>query len=706
MELILAGGGHGAVVNVRDKATQMLAALPKEKLQEMQAELMGMLMTVTPDDEANKDKVAQSDEVKLLVVGLGGGKAESKVTTIMLLPFLEGVTQGGKLEEDGTLLIESRVGLPKELKEGPQKPEIDYPNEPLHDADAVRDSPDPDLRINRVGLRLKPFEHRRVLKPDGSSGLGAMHIGLVSLQLSAWHEAGATTAAAEAAAADGAQDEKAASRKWKINVLLKLLSVSKEQAMPAQTFVDLVRKNRAYSQQIVTRVPEYCREKALMLAANGNNEGAIPKKELNGIAYRNDNPITIVLGYGHGLHLMEDTLVATGLTLVDVTSPAASNFQSGEPGKNIKKNAYRAELRGTQWRDSPTDMRPKEVEAQVKFLVQLTLWPDDTVRFGITSNQAWINLAPMNMPYLRAVVYGRENAERSFKNQLTSTRFQQLDHKDDLNRSTGTENQAFVITVAPDAIICDPVDGLYRVVGIPVTKRGVMAIWGKASKPPKLMDGANPGSYNSMQLVNCLSEHSRDFSEELADPNLEFRVLTNATSSDPTFDRSEFGAIATPEEGDRLVQYFAECLAKQLPVTRQQWATKNLEGGLRPGEQLARCDYSFPGDQKILYVFAINKTAMQRRKDDFAKYFEQFAAASKPPAVPPSAAIEDGKAGGATVEEVKDGGEGTDAPAAEAPTRPNKRKAGKHAAKDPRSPKKVASHSVCPLPPTSHPPHP
>lgn len=113
--------------------------------------------------------------------------------------------------------------------------------------------------------------------------------------------------------------------------------------------------------------------------------------------------------------------------------------------------------------------------------VSLNLWRDQLKLLEFRSAKAWEDIAPVNVPFLQAIVFGREDALHGNGIKLNKDRMATAAGPEAINSPAGPGRLAFKLFVKADVLMWSP-ENFLRTVGIPCTTAGVLKILGGSTR--------------------------------------------------------------------------------------------------------------------------------------------------------------------------------------------------------------------------------
>jgi hypothetical protein len=483
----------------------------------------------------------------------------------------------------------------------------------IHRAEDIKDMLDPNGDVRRVAFRYTSTQVCAMNNKSGVSDLSPCTFCIVRLEPSAW------------------VDYKKTQR---IGAMTKLVSIVQHHPMPADAFVAMVRGGNCWTKQIRTKVVEY---KTAMEALSTEHGADIPKEAKNAVRYRNDNEFLFMLGFSHGEYIDAASTEPTGLLYRDMTDPVDGNLEGTNGDTKKKENRYQMELRCEQWEHDPSVLDEETGEPEVgyptghperivTFFTKIAFWKEQVDRLGITSLSGWKLLAPINIPYLRALVFAREDADVTYMNGLTHERLEQIELArieqgdactEDINKATGNGRASFYLGLTVSSYLFSP-ETWVGTIGIPVSPGTIVKhLWDSKTMPKVEGDLQGAPTLDMDKSLICLSEIKMDVKRVLSDPNFKFYVVTNIYSQDPDWSQDHFGQVLLAE-GDQLVEIFANLHAKKASIKPEKYA-ETRKWTLGPQHLLRKFQFVHGGSRALFYVFALN---MKRIKDTEATFMD------------------------------------------------------------------------------------
>lgn len=566
------------------------------------------VMTVDSNDNELKNKIESGTILTLPMIITGESKTGTQVKGIFPdLVAMASLAQNGDVYSEGgkhgyTVVLDLRK---KEEIRADDEAGLKTDMIHIHDAADVRDTTDTLSEVKRVRFRFMSFE---TIKLNNNADVRDFRPGtfaIVRIEPRAWRD-----------------DNK------KIAVMFKLMGVVHQHPLPVHRFVQFAWEASSPTLRFKTAVFEFREDMRRLTAKYG---GSIPKNDEMAAQYRNDNELMIFTGFNHGQFLDKTLDLKSGACYRDKTVDDPKFFKGYSKALKKDELRYMAEFKGEQWEDSPAGYPIDEPDRVMQFILKVPFWTETVSRFQITSLSAWTRIAPVNMPYLQALVLGRENAKSTFENGLTSNRVQQVDDGSGLptyelasriNKPASNSRVSFVLSTNVDAVLCDEVKFIETVgVLVPATLVKTILFDNKTTpKYPADVSGA-PVLDLSKPLI-CLSELKVDVKRVLDNPDYEFRVITSARALEPSFSQDMLGRLPI-EEGSQLVTYLATTLGKRLQTTRDDYLRiKKIQ--VADQHILKRFNFQFSGEELYLYVFAVNKKIAREEEDSFIEFIHSI----------------------------------------------------------------------------------
>ncbi len=325
------------------------------------------------------------------------------------------------------------------------------------------------------------------------------------------------------------------------------------------------------------------------------------------VRYRNDNDVVIALGY----YGRETTARMTQFSYCFFDETTKETVELKFVGGKDSKPRYLAELVVRQWHGAYDNENPDNVNA----CISVPIYYESLSSLGMQSAEAWKLLFPPLRRHFRAIIFGCEDAEGSFKSNLTQQRYcESSEHQDPDGWLNGpTDGLSFTMSVFPRSVIFSPVQFL-RTVGIPVTGASVEKLW--SGTRPHNYDGKVTSPVDSRRSVLCLSEATQDVKHILTSEDYEFRVLTNIRSTSG-FSHDELGAMSTIN-GSLMSDYLEACVHTMYDAQTMHSDYLRDNDDKIPSDHIIRQrEFMKTSDENYYYVFAIKLSLLKSEVDDF-----------------------------------------------------------------------------------------
>lgn len=495
------------------------------------------------------------------------------------------------------------------------KPE-DYVVRP---ASEVRDTLDPNKEIGRVSVRITSFESIKLINKAQANYLNIGSFALLNVEPRAWRG-----------------DDK---KRFAINAMINLNSVGSHHQMPIAACVEWLYAAAAWTQHFETKVAKY---KKSMLDYIREHHAEPDQATKNALTYRTDNEMLIMLGFNHGDYMDQHLDMDAGVSFIDNTKRVDTNYKNFDTDTNKFKLCYRTELLVSQWEaidGAPPGYPSHDPSRVMRFQLSIPIWAEIIERLAINSFDLWREIAPVNMPYFKAAVFGRENAKNTFENALTCNRLACLANPDDINTPVlpsepvdevpeGEEGEkdtamaqanrlSFVMSVQADAVLFDPVVNL-QYLGIPVTADDVKRhLFGGKTMPVYPADARGDALDPTRPFIN-LSELKCDVKRVLDNPAFEYRVLSNYRGVEGEFTQDMFGSLSV-KDGELVLGYLAGVLAKRGTLSRDDYL-KTKRAAVGPDHILRKYNFQLDGTKPTFVVFAINKETIKASEQAFNEF--------------------------------------------------------------------------------------
>jgi hypothetical protein len=442
-------------------------------------------------------------------------------------------------------------------------------------------------------------------------------------------------------------------------VMLKVVSTPHLHSMPKDEFVLSCFRSGSFTRKLMTRAIEYV--DYVTSLSKESPTGAIDEEKAKAAAYRNDNDIVLALGFSHGEYRELRLDMPDGIIYRDTTEIKDANFISqNKENKDLKDLRYTAELTAEHWEHDPSVLDEETGQPEigypldhpdriVKSFVHFNFWKEQIGKLLITSPTAWIAIAPVNMPYLKALLFARENADVSSKNGVTQARMGEAQGKAEttegraawLNSPAGSNKASFTLGLTVDAYIIPEVDWV-QTVGFRVTNAAVIKhLWGGSTRPRVEGDvpgAGSKGTFDMGPMIN-LSEVKLDVARLLQTKSLELRIVTNLHSQEAAWSQDLFGQVQAAE-GDQLLSYFVNKIQNKSELSLDQYAANN-KWQLSPQHLLKRFGFVYTGSKPVFQVYAILTERIIEEKEAFSDFLANLKTRgiASPAAAPGSAPL-------------------------------------------------------------------
>lgn len=664
-----------------------VSALSVEMKRKLRDEYAKTSRAVDTADSERKDKQKMGIQITLPIVFTRGSRDNSTMLGAVIadLATMASLVNGVELhqdEETGETYVEVTMDIRNaEQRKADEAAGLKLEDTVIHKVEHVQNTVDEFKEIRRVVVRYSSFSSLSLINKSNNKEVKEGTFAVVNIEPRVWRD-----------------------DSGRIASIVNLMGVQTHQKIPVDKFVGWMRSNGIYTKHFETKIPAYRREKLAYIKEHGAEPD---KKTEQGFNFRKDNEMTVLLGFNHGDYLDENLCVPAGCTFVDDSKRSEAAFKYFDKASNTNLARYQMSLLGEQWEqvEGEEPCYPYANKSRItRFQLNIYLWSDFTQRLDIYSVTAWKLLAPVNMPYLKAVAFMREKAADSMKNDLNSARIQELDKEDDINLPAPPspldinidENDeefgqqpnrlSFVLETSVDALLFDPAE-FPRTVGLKVSGDAVKRYLFDGKSTPKALPDAKGAALEVTNPVICLSELKNDAKRVLDSDAFELRVITNLRGIDTDTEKWEqdmFGKL-DGSEAELTLAYLASVVAKKQTIPLDAFLkTKRVTIG--NDHILRRFKFMIDGAEPIFYVYAINLAMRKELEEDFLSFVtnlkdaevSQFAplltgSASQPPLMLKAAGEEQGGAG-PEIEEVKEpsdnadeGNGGEDQPMPDAP---------------------------------------
>jgi hypothetical protein len=423
----------------------------------------------------------------------------------------------------------------------------------------------------------------------------------------------------------------------RLAVMLKVTSTPASHPMPRDEFVMACFRSGSFTRKLTTRAFEFSEQMNVLSKTYGSPD-AIEEKEKANARYRNDNEIVLALGFSHGEYRELRLDMADGIIYNDTTEAKDANFfAKSKDNKDINELRYTAELTSEQWEHDPSELDEETGQPElgypidhperiIKVFVKLTFWKEQVAKLLINSATVWAAIAPVNMPYLKALIFAREDADVSFKNSLTQARMAEAAAKEEslfgrsayLNGPAGRNKASFTLGLSVGAYVIPEVDWV-QTVGFRVSKEAVIKILWNGTKPRLEGDvqGASKTTFEAGAMLN-FSEVKVDAMRLLNTAGLELRIVTNMYSQEAAWSQDLFGQVKAAE-GDQLLSYFVNKIQNKSELSLDQYAANN-RWTLSPQHYLKRFNFVHTGSKPVFQVFGISTQRLQEEQDMFRDF--------------------------------------------------------------------------------------
>lgn len=240
----------------------------------------------------------------------------------------------------------------------------------------------------------------------------------------------------------------------------------------------------------------------------------------------------------------------------------------------------------------------KENGEIVNAVIEMAAWENALYPFLIGDINAWYEIAPQILKVLPYIVIGKMNYEMTTSMKINDAN----------NAKNGNSHVSFGVSMVVDSVVFDAVSA-YQYIGIPVTKQYASEILANIKSGYKNPDFNIVTQHTE---IMCLNECAGSFSIMNSNPNIEYRVITNAIIDD---DYMENVPLLKPEDGDALLKAYSSS-STGMSMNR---ANKNQANDNNSPAKKIKLIYTTASLRKYVYAIFTDRIRPKSAADDSSK---------------------------------------------------------------------------------------